>query len=132
MSIVKFKAVVLDPNLGEFAQLPDGGIVNIGGTSNPTFTINGMPVILANGAASDGSGHVISVGTAVAGYEHIQSTEGAVWAISHGLLSKRLQVTIWDENDEQVIADQVKIASLEQVVIRFNTPITGRAIIMAF
>jgi hypothetical protein len=40
---------------GEYAQLPDSGIVNIGGTSSLTFSVNGRPLLFADGGSTDGT-----------------------------------------------------------------------------
>jgi len=68
----------------------------------------------------------------VRAYEHIQTVESAVWVVNHGGNSKRLQVTIWDEFDEEIFSDGKKIIKPNTVEIYFNTPITGRAIFMLF
>lgn len=47
------KPVVLE-NDGVFGQLPDGGIINAGGTSNPSWTVDGQGVLLDDGSSSNG------------------------------------------------------------------------------
>jgi hypothetical protein len=118
---------------GETGLLPDGGIINAGGVAGPKFTVGGKGVIFTDGTGSDGSGQIIAVGSnAVAGYEHTQDVESKIWVIPHARNSKRIQVTIWDQTDEMVLADSVKIVDLNTVEIGFNTAITGRAILMIF
>ena len=40
---------------GEHGRLPDLGIVNIGGTLGPTFSVGGKPLLFADGSTTDGS-----------------------------------------------------------------------------
>jgi len=47
------KPVILEDD-GVFGQLPDGGIINAGGTTNPTWTVDGQGVILDDGSSSGG------------------------------------------------------------------------------
>ncbi len=135
MTIIHTSAVVI-PELGELGKLPDGGIINAGGVAGPHFTIGGQAVILKDGTASDGSGPVIIVDTStignVQGIEHIQAIDSDTWTISHAKNTKKIQITIWDTTDEQVFADSVKILDVNTVEIKFNTPISGRAILMVF
>lgn len=129
------KPVIHIQSRGELGRLPDGGIINAGGVEGPYFTVDGRALIFADGTASDGSGPVIVVGgtgAAVVGHEHIQSVASSLWTIVHNKGSKRVQVTIWDSDDEQLHADVVKIVDVNTVTIAFNTAITGRAILMLF
>jgi hypothetical protein len=128
-----YKPVVHLDELGEQGRLPAGGIINAGGVEGPGFTIGGQAVILADGTASDGSGPVIVVGTnKVIGFEWIQATPKGIWSIPHMKGTKRLQVTIWDSTDEMIFSDMVKIVDANNVIISFNTPLSGRAILMLF
>ncbi len=45
------KPIILDLD-GIFGQLPDGGILNAGGTSNPTFTVDGRGLLFDDGSSS--------------------------------------------------------------------------------
>lgn len=47
-----FKPTYLVAELGELARLPDGAITNIGGVEGPTFTVGGVPVVLAGDPSS--------------------------------------------------------------------------------
>lgn len=131
MSVI-FKPAIVIEELGELARLPDGGVINAGGVEGPNFSIGGKAVILADGTASDGSGPIITVGSTVIGYEHVQSSASQNWVIVHNKNSKRIQVTIWDPTDEMVLADYVQIVDLNTVHVHFNTSITGRAILLIF
>lgn len=132
MSAPIYKPVVHIDELGEQGRLPPGGIINAGGTEGPNFTVGGKPVIFADGSASDGSGQVIVVGSTVSGYEWTQTVAATVWHIPHGKNTRRLQVSIWDLSDEMVFSDIVKIVDSNTVTISFNTPVSGRAILMLF
>lgn len=46
MTVRIFRPIYEIEELGELGRLPDGAIVNIGGTSSPTFTVGGVPVML--------------------------------------------------------------------------------------
>jgi hypothetical protein len=67
----------------------------------------------------------------IRGYEHIQQVVSGIWIVNHGGNTKRIQITLWDSNDEQIFAD-TKIQDANTVVISLNPPITGRAILMLF
>lgn len=47
------KPLILDLD-GIFGQLPDDGIINAGGTSNPTFTVNGKGLVFDDGTSTGG------------------------------------------------------------------------------
>lgn len=47
-----FKPVYLDEVLGELGRLPDGSLINIGGTSSPTFTVGGRALLFADGSST--------------------------------------------------------------------------------
>lgn len=127
-----FKPAVVIEELGEMGRLPDGGHINAGGVAGPNFTVGGKALIFADGTASDGSGQVISVGTSVTGWEHKQLIASMVWTITHNRNTERIQATIWDDTNEMVWSDTVKIIDPNVVQIKFNTPLTGRAILMMF
>jgi len=66
------------------------------------------------------------------GYEHIQQVAQNTWTIVHGQNTRRVQITVWDSADEMVFADTVTIFDSNTVIVTYNTPITGRAILMLF
>jgi len=53
-----FKVVHLFGDTGEFARLPDGGIINAGGVAGNSFTVGGRPLLFADGSSTDGSSNV--------------------------------------------------------------------------
>jgi len=134
MSDPIFRPVFVIPELGDLGRLPDGAIINAGGVSGH-FTVDGQAVILKDGTASDGSGQVIITGSSgndVRGYEHIQTVPAAMWIINHNRNTRRVQFTLWSDTDEIMMADVVQIQTSNTVTVVFNTPITGRAILMLF
>lgn len=136
MSEPVFKPVFVVPELGDLGRLPDGAIINAGGVSGH-FTVGGQAVILKDGTASDGSGPVIVTGTPsnngnVSGYEHIQLTASIMWIINHNRNTRKIQFTLWSDTDEIMFADVVQIQTSNTVTVVFNTPVTGRAILMTF
>lgn len=47
-----FKLLYLNQGTGEHGRLPPGSLVEIGGVTGSTFTVGGVPVLLANGTNS--------------------------------------------------------------------------------
>lgn len=68
----------------------------------------------------------------VRAYEHVQFFPTATWTISHNQNTRRIQITIWDNTNELIHADTVTISDTNTVIIKYSTPITGRAILMLF
>lgn len=127
-----FKPVIVIEELGELGLAPDGGVINIGGVIGPNFTVGGKSVVLSDGTISgDGAGG-ISVPTPIYAYEHIQQVESDSWNIHHLKGSKRVQISLWDEEDEAVWSHSTKIIDNDNVLVKFNSPIKGRAILMIF
>jgi hypothetical protein len=60
-------------------------------------------------------------------YEHVQSTPAANWFIAHNL-GRRVHVTVFDQDDVQVMTD-VEHTSLDEVTITFSAPFAGSAVI---
>ena len=131
MSVVHKPAIVIE-ELGDLGRLPDGGVINAGGVQGPYFTVDGKALIFADGTATDGSGPVVISGGDVSGYEHIQSLSSTLWVVTHNKNTTKLQCTIWDLNDEMMLADVVKIIDANTVFIHFGTAAAGRAILMLF
>jgi hypothetical protein len=50
-----YRPTYLIEELGELGRLPDGAIVNIGGTSNATFTVGGRALLFADGSSTAGN-----------------------------------------------------------------------------
>lgn len=73
-----------------------------------------------------------SVGGDVRGYEHTQLVASSTWVISHNQSTKRVHLTIWDEEDEQLWPDTISIFDVNTVLVEFSTPIVGRAVLMLF
>lgn len=66
------------------------------------------------------------------GYEHIQTYNSATWNIVHNKNSMRSQVTIYDEDMEQILPEQVKIIDVNNILVSFSTPISGKAMVILF
>ena len=58
-------------------------------------------------------------------YEHTQTDASSIWTIVHGL-GHMADITIYDENDEQVIGDVSHDSDLVTTVT-FSQPVAGRA-----
>ena len=52
---IVLRPIYLVPELGEYALLPNGSIINIGGVVGPNFTVGGKALLFADGSATDGS-----------------------------------------------------------------------------
>jgi len=48
------KPIYIISELGELGQLPDGSIINIGGTAGPTFTVGGRGLLFDDGTSTGG------------------------------------------------------------------------------
>lgn len=68
----------------------------------------------------------------VRAYEHVQLQPLTTWTITHGQNTRRVQISVWDNFNELIHADAVTIADDNTVVISYNTPVTGRAVLMLF
>lgn len=68
----------------------------------------------------------------VYGYSHIQSLPSSSWTIIHNRGTFRAQVTIYDNNWEQIIPEQVKVIDNNTVLVSFGTAIIGRAMVLLF
>ena len=68
----------------------------------------------------------------VQAYEHFQSTPSQTWTVLHAKNSTRPNVSIFDEVNDQVLPDEVKILDNNTIQVLFNTPQAGRAIILLF
>lgn len=68
----------------------------------------------------------------VRGFEFVQQVPATVWSIMHGANTNRVQVQVWNSDNEVVFSDTIKIIDSNNVIVTFNTPITGRAILMLF
>lgn len=75
---------------------------------------------------------VVSGGTAIQTHEHVQASPNIVWFITHAKNSMRPTVTIYDGDNVQTFADEVKILDANTVRITFGSPMSGRAIILLF
>lgn len=75
---------------------------------------------------------ITTVGDAIKTYEHIQSSALAIWSVVHSKNSVRPTVTIYDDSGYQVMPDEVIIIDPNTLEVRFNTPMTGKAIVLLF
>ena len=127
-----YKPVIVIEELGELGLAPDGGVINIGGVIGPNFTVGGKSVVLSDGTLSGDSSGTVLAPTPIYAYEHIQQEESDSWSIHHLKGSKRVQISLWDEEDEAVWSHSTKIIDNDNVLVKFNSPIKGRAILMIF
>lgn len=70
--------------------------------------------------------------TGVRGVEYIQVSPADPWTIAHGQNTKRVQVTVWDEDDETVIPASIRLVDADTAVVSFGESVSGRAVLMLF
>ena len=63
-------------------------------------------------------------------YVHTQSVTSSLWIISHGLSSDDYVVFVVDDTGNQVFPDSITAASLNSIIINFNTSMLGKAVII--
>ncbi len=114
------KPVIIETD-GVFGELETGAIINAGGTSNGTFTVNGKQV-LTSGSALAGA----------VGYEFIQATPVLEWFINHNGDTLRAVVQIYDLTMKQILPEEIQIVDLNNVTATFNQPQAGIALIILF
>lgn len=75
----------------------------------------------------------IPISQGISTYLHQQTTGLAsdTWLVAHGLGYRTPIVQVYDENQEAVIPDHIETIDDNQLVIYFNTPVAGRAVIVA-
>jgi hypothetical protein len=94
--------------------------------------VNGSNVQEALESIDTTLGTIASGGATVQAYEHIQNVPSVVWFITHAKNSMRPTVSVYDTDNVQTFADEVKILDANTVRIVFSTPQAGRAIILLF
>lgn len=80
-------------------------------------------------ASSGGGGS--SSGT-VRGYEFTQLVTDRQWTVVHHLNSARVQTTIYDENQEVILPENIKIIDNNTLLISFLASVSGKAMVLAF
>lgn len=64
-------------------------------------------------------------------YTHTQSEAADEWTINHGLNTVGVQTQVFDATGRVLIPDDIFVSTSNQVVVSWNTPITGRAVILS-
>jgi hypothetical protein len=118
-AIVKPVFIETDGVLGE---LPTGAIINAGGTSATSFTVDGEPVLLQGSI----------VGSVASGFEFIQASPILIWNINHGGNTLRAAVTIYDTTNEQIWPQAVQVIDSNNVRVTFNSAQAGVALVILF
>ena len=95
--------------------------------------IAGLPTASNTQEALEQLDDKISANTgSVTGYSHPQPVAGVTWFINHGLGSLNVIVSVYDEDSEQIIPDNVKILDVDNVLVSFGVAQAGKAVILAF
>lgn len=95
-------------------------IANLPGATNVQQAL----VQLSNGVAGGGSSTM--------GFEHLQNDPALTWHIVHNKSTLRLTVSVYDDNLEMIIPNNVAILNGNTVSINFSSPVSGRAILILF
>lgn len=121
-----FRPLYLIEELGENGLLPDGAIINAGGTTGPTFTVGGRPLMFADGSSTGpgGGGVTLQVAYDASSDGNIDLSAGKNFSIT--ALNSRVfridaatgKVTI--EGDLEVLGDSVIIDRVIENVDQLN------------
>lgn len=117
---MNFKPIILDTD-GVYSQLPDGGIVNAGGTSNLTFTVGGKGLLFDDGLSTSGNNNSITLQTvynnspATAGAVHIKLATGKDFIISDDT-DDSLYFKIDSETGKVTITGDVEVLGASSVI----------------
>ena len=123
--------LVIDGNVTA-GNLPFDALDILSSTENFTF-VTGNNVQEALESIDYAFKNVITNnGGTVQPYHHIQEEAAATWIIQHNKSSKRVQISIWDTNNELLFSDNVRIVDENTIVVSFSTPANGSAILMIF
>jgi hypothetical protein len=134
---VSSKPLILGSS-GIINQATDGAILNLGGTSNPTFTVGGFEVASIGSQVAALTTQVetltseISGAGNVKGLSYIQSVPSTTWAIAHDGGTFNVAVTIYDGTFQQIIPNSIQIIDNNNVLISFSSALSGRAMILLF
>jgi len=66
------------------------------------------------------------------GYSHIQTVASTVWTINHNGGTMFVMTQIFDPSDLQVIPSEIETVDIDTVEVTFNTPQTGKALLILF
>jgi len=89
------KPIILETD-GILGQLPNGGIINAGGTSNESWTVNGRGLLFDDGQSSaPGGGQMLSL-------QHVYDSSQTVNGSANIKLSTGKDLTISDDTDDGI------------------------------
>jgi hypothetical protein len=76
--------------------------------------------------------HLVTQAAEIRTYEHVQTVSAAHWLVQHNKASTRPTVTIYGDDGFQFWPDEIQIVDQNTISIFFNSPTTGRAVILLF
>lgn len=119
------------------AALPSGGGSDTDDQTAAEVTITAIPELPGATTVQAALEELASATTSVPantcfGYSHQQTVPDMVWTINHGGNTTNAAVTIYDEDMNQVIPDEVNIVSANVIDVYFNTAEVGSAVIIMF
>lgn len=93
------------------------------GAINVQDALNGLGTAIQN---------ISAVANAIHPLEFIQMAPVDTWYIQHNQNTRKIQWTLWDENDEYIAPDRVAIIDNNNMRVYWGAPQTGRIILMCF
>lgn len=63
-------------------------------------------------------------------YVHTQVVPALVWTVAHNLNTEDLNITLWNAAKEVIGAQSIVPSDPDTLVITFNTPVAGKAIVL--
>ena len=91
--------------------------------------VNVQQALVALGTAVQ---NLSALAGAIHGIEFLQMAAETVWYIQHNQNTKRIQWSIWDENDEMIVPDRLMIIDNNNIEVRWGAHQAGRLILMCF
>lgn len=66
-------------------------------------------------------------GGGITHYTHVQTTPAATWTVNHNLNGVRNPAVVLDSAPNEILWCDVEVVSQNQLVIQFDSPVTGKA-----
>jgi hypothetical protein len=110
----------------------NGSVVNELTDANGTTAQGSLQIVGASGILVDIIGQVVTVTAAAEQVRcHSQSFSSSTsWDVNHGLNTTDVLVQAFDNNNLFIIPDKMEISNANQVVVSFNTPQAGKAVVV--
>lgn len=70
--------------------------------------------------------------SAIRVFEHTEPSASLLWTVNHTQGSTCPTITIFDDLNEQVLPDEVTVIDANTLTVKFNSPQSGRAVVLLF